>query len=218
MLALPLRRASGSMRPKAKDQAAMPNEVKLLPTLDEVHAFLLGEGPLDGCWFGDDTRPPFTSSRPYWWRKSLRDAITRSTTVVTDEVERLLALLRRVEPHLDAIVCYASTMDEHEPNRIAFDVREALASMPTVVTGEQPGWQPIDTLDVSKLHADDEMLIHNDRGTFVGAWEPDWSIEHGFHGGWWMIGDGKDFERALRGDIPTHWQPLPEPPAQPGDA
>ena len=37
------------------------------------------------------------------------------------------ALLRRVEPHLDAIICYASTMGEHEPNRIAFDIRAALA-------------------------------------------------------------------------------------------
>lgn len=40
--------------------------------------------------------------------------------------EPLLDLLRRIEPHLDAIVCYASTMNEHEPNRIAVDVRAAL--------------------------------------------------------------------------------------------
>lgn len=41
-------------------------------------------------------------------------------------IEMLEELLRRVEPHLDAIICYASTMGEHEPNRIAFDVRAAL--------------------------------------------------------------------------------------------
>ena len=41
--------------------------------------------------------------------------------------ERLAGALRRVEPYLDAIVCYASTMDEHEPNRIAFEARQALA-------------------------------------------------------------------------------------------
>lgn len=38
----------------------------------------------------------------------------------------LEAVMRRVEPHLDAIVCYASSMDEHEPNRIAHDFRKAL--------------------------------------------------------------------------------------------
>jgi len=35
-------------------------------------------------------------------------------------------LLRRIEPHIDAIVCYASTMDEHEPNRLAVDLRDLL--------------------------------------------------------------------------------------------
>lgn len=39
----------------------------------------------------------------------------------------LLAALVRLEPFLDAIVCYASDMDEHEPNRIAFEARAALA-------------------------------------------------------------------------------------------
>ena len=42
------------------------------------------------------------------------------------KAEQLLELLRRVEPHLDAIVCYASDMGEHEPNQIAFDIRKAL--------------------------------------------------------------------------------------------
>lgn len=35
----------------------------------------------------------------------------------------LAKLLVRLEPHLDAIVCYASTMGEYEPNAIAADVR-----------------------------------------------------------------------------------------------
>jgi len=38
----------------------------------------------------------------------------------------LLALLKRIEPHIDAIVCYASTRDEHEPNKLAVDLRAAL--------------------------------------------------------------------------------------------
>jgi hypothetical protein len=41
-------------------------------------------------------------------------------------LERYRALLISVEPHLDAIVCYASTMGEHKPNRIANDIRKAL--------------------------------------------------------------------------------------------
>lgn len=44
--------------------------------LREIGAFLLGEGQLDGRWFGDD--PPTTPSgrpRVYWWRVQLRSAL-----------------------------------------------------------------------------------------------------------------------------------------------
>lgn len=51
----------------------------------------------------------------------------RQLDPVLAENERLRSALERVEPYVDAIVCYASTMDEHEPNRIAFDVRAALS-------------------------------------------------------------------------------------------
>lgn len=47
-----------------------------------------------------------------------------------------LALLRRIEQHIDAIVCYASTMDEHEPNRLAVDLRAYLATHPAPVSAE----------------------------------------------------------------------------------
>ena len=36
--------------------------------------------------------------------------------------------LRALQQYLDAIVCYASIMDEHEPNRLAFNARQALAA------------------------------------------------------------------------------------------
>jgi hypothetical protein len=36
---------------------------------DEIIAFLLGEGPLDGVYFGE--KHPFHEGR-YWWRKHLR--------------------------------------------------------------------------------------------------------------------------------------------------
>lgn len=38
--------------------------------LAEIHKFLLGEGPLDGLWYGDvDTDKP---RKRYWWRSFLR--------------------------------------------------------------------------------------------------------------------------------------------------
>lgn len=40
-----------------------------------------------------------------------------------EEIETLKALICRIEPYVDAIVCYASTMGEHEPNCIAHEVR-----------------------------------------------------------------------------------------------
>ena len=38
------------------------------PKLAEVIAFLCGEAPLDGVWFGD---PHPTERGPFWWRKHL---------------------------------------------------------------------------------------------------------------------------------------------------
>ncbi len=48
---------------------------------------------------------------------------------LSSSLARARGALKLVEPHLDAIVCYASTMDEHEPNRIAVTVRETLATL-----------------------------------------------------------------------------------------
>lgn len=83
---------------------------------------------------------------------------------------------------------------------------EAIRALPDA------GWRDISEFDWQNAKDGCEMLIYNDRGQFVGSWEPDWSMQHGYHGGWWMISDGKDFERPLRGDTPTHWMPLPHPP------
>lgn len=41
--------------------------------------------------------------------------------------DELRAALKALEPYLDAIVCYASTMEEHEPNRLVVQARAALA-------------------------------------------------------------------------------------------
>ena len=42
-------------------------------------------------------------------------------------VARLEAALSGLEPYLDSIVCYASMMGEHEPDRLVYDARRALA-------------------------------------------------------------------------------------------
>lgn len=55
-------------------------------------------------------------------------------TPTQQDVGKLVEALEAVEPHLDAIVCYASAMGEHEPNRIAVKVREAIRARST--TGE----------------------------------------------------------------------------------
>ncbi len=38
----------------------------------------------------------------------------------------LVAALKGLEPYIDSIVCYASTMDEYEPNRLIDNTRKAL--------------------------------------------------------------------------------------------
>ncbi len=58
--------------------------------------------------------------------EQLRAALAEVDCLNADIAE-LVGLLRKIEPHLDAIVCYASTMKEHEPNRIVHDIRAALA-------------------------------------------------------------------------------------------
>ena len=39
----------------------------------------------------------------------------------------LLDALTAIQPYMDGIICYASTMGEHEPNRIAVQVDAAIA-------------------------------------------------------------------------------------------
>lgn len=41
----------------------------------------------------------------------------------------LVVAAEKIEPYLDAIICYASTMGEHEPNRIANNFRKAITEL-----------------------------------------------------------------------------------------
>lgn len=75
-----------------------------------VLAFLNGEGELDGCWFGDDTRPPFTSSRPYWWRKYLPDITAALEAADRGEGEELIEAATNLD-HF-AWSCVSTDCDE----------------------------------------------------------------------------------------------------------
>lgn len=74
--------------------AIAPEASELPPTdaLAEVHAFLLGEGPLDGFHFGDsDTERP---KKRYWWRDNLRAAIAmHQAATARDEQPKLVLAL-----------------------------------------------------------------------------------------------------------------------------
>ena len=65
-------------------------------------------------------------------------------------------------------------------------------------------WQPIETAP-----KDEWILIatpQHDAGMTTSMWDSE--VE------WWMIDDGKNPELWLRGDAPTHWKPLPQPPKE----
>lgn len=58
--------------------------------LDEILAFLYGEAPLDGVWFGDNS----TDRPAFWWRPLLRKSLAsyvaeRETKARIDELENL---------------------------------------------------------------------------------------------------------------------------------
>lgn len=62
--------------------------------------------------------------------------VEQAACIETEAADRISALeaqlaeardlLTRLEPHLDAIVCFASTIDEFEPNGLRRDVRAFL--------------------------------------------------------------------------------------------
>ncbi len=66
-------------------------------------------------------------------KKMANENAIRLAKKLANEIERLrashdalLEALEGLDPHIDAIICYASTMDEHEPNRLARNARMAM--------------------------------------------------------------------------------------------
>lgn len=64
-----------------------------MPDLKTVIAFLLGQGELDGLWFGE---PNPTSTSAFWWRKYLRAANLNATE---DEREACAKVAEMAEPY-----------------------------------------------------------------------------------------------------------------------
>ncbi|WP_367079153.1 DUF551 domain-containing protein [Luteitalea sp.] len=70
-------------------------------------------------------------------------------------------------------------------------------------------WQPIETAPKDGT----PVLVYFPE---IGVWEVRWSTDV-FDDGFWCVSDNKFEDRPLRGWIenPTHWMPLPAPPAVP---
>lgn len=81
-------------------------------------AIRVGPVTLDGCDYGQLSCDPI---EPAALEQMQGDA--RLISAAPD----LLAALRALEPYFDALVCYASSMDEHNPNRLVVDARAAIA-------------------------------------------------------------------------------------------
>lgn len=58
-------------------------------TMKEVAAFLLGEAPLDGFWFGE--RHP---AGGFWWREHLRAALSAPATAPEKTVKEIMEFAR----------------------------------------------------------------------------------------------------------------------------
>ena len=67
-------------------------------------------------------------------------------------------------------------------------------------------WQPIETAPKSGK----AILIWQPDRPFGRAYVAEWDAE--WTGGWWIVHDGKSYDRPLRGPDPSHWMLLPAPP------
>lgn len=56
-------------------------------------------------------------------------AILEAVKELHERAAKAEALLRRIEPYIDSIICYASTVSDYEGNRLAVDFKAHVAAL-----------------------------------------------------------------------------------------
>lgn len=116
-----------------------------------------------------------------------------------DEIDRLREVLEDSQSLLVAMLHEARPATEIEAQIVA---NRAALSSPAGSAAE--AWQPIETApkDGTPILITRPTRHQTEEGWHVVRWDDDW----------WTCHDGQ-FDAPLRGSGPTHWQPLPAPPA-----
>jgi len=100
-------------------------------------------------------------------------------------VPEMAEALEELEPYLDAIVCYASTMEEHKPNRLVHNARAALSRYRGVLREATTiNWVRISTHGYPE-HRRRLLILTDDKkedaalGWFQGFYrdQPEWQIK-----------------------------------------
>lgn len=106
-------------------------EVRDREGLAEVAAFLCGEAPLNGRWFGDPVPP--TGGGSFWWREHLRRALSTPAASVPPGMVRDSALVERLRKA-------ASACEQWRPggwiSRVLTEAAEALSASPSAPQSE----------------------------------------------------------------------------------
>lgn len=128
--------------------------------------------------------------------------LDREWEAAEEERHKLEGLIRRIEPHIDAIVDYASTMGEHEPNRIAHEVRSVcLGPSQDELAGQQIAAKMIAKIDaaIAKPSAQRGWLIE------LRGQRPSWAIvdpnDYDEH---WTTDSARALRFARREDAQTY--------------
>jgi len=114
---------------------------------------------------------------------------------------------------------YEASIPKHGRNYVPFDELDShgyehaydiatLQALAAIDAMQGDGWRDIASAPPEVKNGSD-VLVLNDRGMFVAAFDKDWGDD-----GWWLVSDGRDHERPLRGSEPTHYRPLPPPPGE----
>lgn len=136
--------------------------------------------------------------------EALRDALI----VELQQAEQTIATMRAL-----AIAVVASSHkiqdDQHDmPFDVVLVSEEAVKALHAALALGQPNeakgaWQTIESApkDGTAILITRPTEFRSEEGWHVVRWDDDW----------WQCHDGKN-DSPLRGDEPTHWQPLPSPP------